>query len=67
MEWVAGVDGCPAGWAVVMKQVGAGVIKHAILSKIGDVSSLPEKPSIVAIDMPIGLLRFSANGTAERA
>lgn len=54
--WLAGVDGCPAGWLVVLREA-----RHAappialIVATFAEVLALPEKPVIIAIDMPIGL------------
>jgi len=54
--WVAGADGCPAGWLVVLRELSG---KHSPLTRIApafaDLLALPEAPRIIAIDMPIGL------------
>lgn len=56
--WVAGVDGCPAGWVVVFRAVDAAESPRvALFSRFADILSAPENPRIVAVDMPIGLPR----------
>jgi predicted RNase H-like nuclease len=51
---VAGVDGTPGGWAVIIMQAGRSVIrKVAALSSILDGGT---DFDIIAIDIPIGLL-----------
>ena len=55
-EWVAGVDGCPDGWLVVLRDTsGSAEPLTRIVASFADVLALPEAPHIVAIDMPIGL------------
>lgn len=59
--WVAGVDGCPGGWIVVLAQVGAGTgqpvrMSSRLCATFAEVLDLPERPVSVAVDMPIGLL-----------
>ena len=53
--WLAGVDGCAGGWiaAFVRPQGGDAVVR--IVSRFADVLGAPERPAIVAVDMPIGL------------
>ena len=60
---VAGVDGTPGGWAVLIMQAGRLVIqKVAALSSIVDGST---DFDIIAIDIPIGLLdAYEAGGRA---
>ena len=53
--WVAGVDGCRAGWLVAMlAPVDAGIRFH-LLERFAEIASLPERAAIIAVDMPIGL------------
>jgi predicted RNase H-like nuclease len=53
--WLAGVDGCPGGWiaAFVRPQRGGGRLR--IFSHFADVLAAPERPALVAVDVPIGL------------
>jgi predicted RNase H-like nuclease len=54
--WVAGVDGCRAGWIVALARtdaVAAPTIR--VVSSLEAALAAPERPAVVAIDMPIGL------------
>ena len=54
--WVAGVDGCRAGWLCVMRNLsGTAEPKLVLLRRFTDILSLKSHPSIIAVDMPIGL------------
>ncbi len=55
-HWVAGVDGCPRGWLVVLRD------EHwqepprlRFCASFAEVMVLEERPAVVAVDMPIGL------------
>jgi predicted RNase H-like nuclease len=62
-DWVAGVDGCPAGWLVVLRRLAvAAQCKALIVPRFADVLSLPEAPRVIAVDMPIGLPQRSGIG-----
>ena len=54
--WVAGVDGCRAGWIAVLMRVDDPhthrIVTAPTLEAIADA---PEQPAVIAIDMPIGL------------
>lgn len=53
---VAGVDGCPGGWIAVFRCIDGSV--EPTIKVFADFSSLlsaEEAPSIIAVDMPIGL------------
>jgi predicted RNase H-like nuclease len=66
MAWVAGIDGCRAGWFVVLRQVsGARQTVHHCVPCFGAALRLPEKPEVIALDMPIGLLDQAARGGRE--
>jgi predicted RNase H-like nuclease len=56
MVWIAGVDGCRAGWFVVLRVAGAGEARGRVVARFTDVLALPERPERIAIDIPIGLL-----------
>lgn len=53
---VAGADGCPPGWAVVLKDI-AGHKASELLACLDMASllKLPKLPALIAVDMPIGL------------
>jgi predicted RNase H-like nuclease len=53
--WLAGVDGCAAGWAVAFIRPERGEARLRIVPRFTDVLSSPEQPNVVAVDMPIGL------------
>ncbi len=52
--WVAGVDGCRNGWCVVLA---GDELRSRVVATFAEVLALPEKPRVIAIDMPIGLPR----------
>ncbi len=53
---VAGVDGCPPGWAVVVRDMeGEAPPVLQVVETFSDLLNLPLLPGIIAIDMPIGL------------
>ncbi len=59
MTWVAGVDGCRAGWMVVMaKDSGEGTasLRIQLCSGFDQVLALSPAPDVIALDIPIGLL-----------
>jgi predicted RNase H-like nuclease len=53
--WLAGVDGCAGGWLVAFVRAQGGETRVRILPRFANVLSVPERPEIVAVDMPIGL------------
>jgi len=56
---LAGVDGCRAGWVVVLAQVDAQDAQgHQVrlCTSFADVLCLEPVPAVIAVDMPIGLL-----------
>jgi predicted RNase H-like nuclease len=63
MTYIAGVDGTPGGWAVVIMN-----LKQLIVRKVLSLSDLFDDRSdlkIVAVDVPIGLLeRYERGGRA---
>jgi predicted RNase H-like nuclease len=63
MEWVAGADGCRAGWIVALASVQHNgieirdpfTVRVRVLTKFADIFAAPEQPGVVAVDIPIGL------------
>jgi predicted RNase H-like nuclease len=53
--WLAGVDGCPAGWIVAFVRADLSEARVRLLTRFIDVPAAPEVPAIIAIDIPIGL------------
>jgi predicted RNase H-like nuclease len=67
LPWIAGVDGCRAGWFVVLVGFGsdAGREEHRIFTSFREVLDLGPKPTIIAVDIPIGLLEEPSAGGRE--
>jgi predicted RNase H-like nuclease len=67
--WLAGVDGCPAGWLVAFVQPQGDSVRLAVVAEFAQVPAAPEAPAVVAVDMPIGLPERSGPGgrAAENA
>jgi predicted RNase H-like nuclease len=54
-QWVAGLDGCRAGWVVAFVDVNHGDIRVRVMEHFTDIFAAPEEPCLVAVDIPIGL------------
>jgi predicted RNase H-like nuclease len=68
MPWVAGVDGCRAGWVVVLleQQPHSPQEHHVKLCvHFAEVLALSPRPLVIAVDIPIGLLGASQPGGRE--
>lgn len=65
MGWVAGIDGCRNGWLLVLRESEIGIIRHRRIQCLSEVCGQPENPSIVAVDIPIGLLAQAMRGGRE--
>lgn len=67
--WLAGVDGCPAGWIAVFVRPVDGEHVMAVFPCFADVLAAEEAPDLIAVDMPIGLPERSGAGgrAAENA
>jgi predicted RNase H-like nuclease len=55
MAWVAGADGCKAGWVRVCLCLETRRIHAEIVAKAESLLTLPPEPALLAIDVPIGL------------
>jgi predicted RNase H-like nuclease len=53
--WLAGVDGCAGGWLVAFIRPRGDDAAVRIEPRFANILSAPEQPTIVAVDMPIGL------------
>ncbi len=53
--WLAGVDGCRAGWVAAFVRPVGDEVRLRIVPRFADVLAAPEAPAIVAVDIPIGL------------
>lgn len=62
--WIAGVDGCPAGWIVARRSIDARrKINIAVAPRFASILDCADPPLSVAVDMPIGLpARIGAEG-----
>jgi predicted RNase H-like nuclease len=59
---VAGVDGCRAGWVVVLRDRQTGAARARVVRDFAAVLGLPEAPAAIAIVVPIGLPDFALPG-----
>jgi predicted RNase H-like nuclease len=55
MTWVAGADGCRAGWIAAFAGVDHDDVRVRVVAKFADIFVAPEQPQVVAVDIPIGL------------
>ena len=63
--WLAGADGCPGGWVAAFVRPQGDGGRLAVFARFADVLAAPERPTIVAVDMPIGLpARVGTGGRA---
>lgn len=62
-QWIAGVDGCPAGWIAVFRDLsGKDAARVRVCRRFADIVDAPEQPIVVAVDMPIGLPARAGEG-----
>lgn len=63
--WLAGVDGCAAGWLVAFVRARDEQARVGIFRGFVEIVAAPEAPAIIAVDIPIGLpARASRGGRA---
>ncbi|MBN9016251.1 MAG: DUF429 domain-containing protein [Rhizobiales bacterium] len=62
--FLAGVDGCKAGWIAVLIPAGGPIAPQLLVTgRFADLLDHPSRPAIIAVDMPIGLPdRIGPNG-----
>jgi len=67
MPWVCGVDGFKSKWCAVLKNLDTDELRARVVH-FQDLLHLPENPTIIAVDMPIGLPDVTRRGgrTCER-
>ena len=53
--WLVGLDGCPAGWVAAFVRPEGDEVCVRIARRFADVLAPPAEPTIVAVDIPIGL------------
>ncbi len=63
LRWYAGVDGCPAGWVVVLREAADAEPPSALVcGEFAEILELEAKPAVIAVDMPIGLAETAVRG-----
>ncbi|MEA3145348.1 MAG: hypothetical protein QOI53_775 [Verrucomicrobiota bacterium] len=62
MGWVAGVDGFKSEWCLVLLHLSSGELRARIVPTFSLLLNLPEDPSILCVDIPIGLPDFTPIG-----
>jgi predicted RNase H-like nuclease len=67
--WLAGVDGCRAGWVAALVRPQGGEVEVRVVPRFADVLGASQVPAIVAVDIPIGLPERVGHGgrAAENA
>jgi predicted RNase H-like nuclease len=67
--WLAGIDGCPAGWIVALARADLREVRVRLVPRFTEVAAAPEAPQVIAIDIPIGLPERAGYGgrAAENA
>jgi predicted RNase H-like nuclease len=67
--WLAGVDGCKAGWIAAFVRPAAADFHIRVVERFSDLIVAGESPAIIAVDIPIGLPDNSGRGgrAAENA
>jgi predicted RNase H-like nuclease len=67
--WLAGVDGCRAGWMVALVRPAESEVRVRLVPRFAEVLAAPEAPAIIAVDIPIGLPERASHGgrAAENA
>lgn len=53
--WLAGVDGCAGGWIAAFVRPSGDEGTLAVFARFADVLAAPQRPAVVAADVPIGL------------
>jgi predicted RNase H-like nuclease len=53
--WLAGADGCPAGWMTAFVRAAGGEVRTRVVRHFAAIAGAPEAPAVIAVDMPIGL------------
>lgn len=53
--WLAGVDGCRNGWLVALLRPEGAEVRVRLVARFADLLAVAEAPSVIAVDIPIGL------------
>ncbi|MGA2330110.1 MAG: DUF429 domain-containing protein [Bryobacteraceae bacterium] len=65
MSLVSGVNGCRCGWLIVTKHLKTRREYLTVATSFADVINLPHEPSVICVDIPIGLLDAAVPGGRE--
>src|SRR5215831_7450246 len=60
--WFVGVDGCRAGWLLALMRPGDSEVCLRVVARFAEVIAAPEAPSVIAVDIPIGLPEQAGHG-----
>src|SRR5258708_29904002 len=60
--WLAGVDGCRAGWIAAFVRPQGGEVRMRVVPRFAEVTAAREAPAIIAVDIPIGLPEQAGRG-----
>jgi predicted RNase H-like nuclease len=68
-DWLAGVDGCAGGWLAAFLRQDGRAAHVRMAAHFADIVAAPEVPSVIAVDIPIGLPERAGYGgrAAENA
>ncbi len=55
LRWVAGVDGCRAGWVAAFISPDQEGVRLRVIERFTEIFAAPEQPCIIAVDIPVGL------------
>lgn len=62
MSLVAGVDGCKAGWIIIVRDIVNTGWSFHLCTCFHDILNLQPRPDVIAVDMPVGLLDVPVTG-----
>lgn len=65
MSFVAGVNGCRCGWLIVTRYLKTHRDYLTVATTFADVINVPHEPSVICIDIPLGLLDAAVPGGRE--
>jgi predicted RNase H-like nuclease len=67
--WVAGIDGCRAGWIAAIRNLDTQVWHFRFARTLAEIVDADEQPGVIAIDMPTGFAECAERGgrACERA
>ena len=60
--WLAGADGCSAGWVAAFVRPDGSDVRMRVEPRFADIVFAPERPAVIAVDIPIGLPDRSPRG-----